>query len=52
MDIMKFPLDHQISPIPNDGIYIIFEKGEKYKDWNRVVRVGTHTVQSGPASPK
>ncbi len=27
----------------NNGIYIIFEKGEQYKEFHRVVRVGTHT---------
>lgn len=26
----------------NNGIYIIFEKGETYKGFNRIVRVGTH----------
>lgn len=32
-----------ISEIPfNSGIYIIFEKGEKYNDFDRIVRVGTH----------
>ena len=38
-----FPFDKQIKEIPNNGIYIIFEKNEKYKTWDRIVRVGTHT---------
>jgi hypothetical protein len=38
-----FPFDMQIKEIPNNGIYIIFEKNEKYKTWDRIVRVGTHT---------
>lgn len=33
-----------ISNIPfTNGIYIVFEKGESYKDKERIVRVGTHT---------
>ena len=32
-----------ISDIPfNSGVYIVFEKGEKYDGFDRVVRVGTH----------
>lgn len=38
-----FPFDNQIREIPNNGIYIIFEKDERYKTWDRIVRVGTHT---------
>lgn len=29
--------------IPTNGIYIIFEKGEKLGELDRIVRVGTHT---------
>ena len=38
MDISRIPFD--------DGIYIIFEVGEKYKGWDRIVRIGTH-IASG-----
>lgn len=32
-----------ISDIPfNSGVYIVFEKGEKYESADRIVRVGTH----------
>jgi len=35
-----------IDDIPfQDGIYIVFEKGEIYKGCSRIVRVGTHTSQ-------
>lgn len=35
-----------IDDIPfQDGIYIVFEKGENYKGHARIVRVGTHTSQ-------
>jgi len=33
----------EIDKIPfNNGIYIVFEKGEKYRNLERIVRVGTH----------
>lgn len=36
---------NQISDIPfNNGIYIVFEKGETYHSMDRIVRVGTHTA--------
>lgn len=37
----SFPFDK--NQIPNNGIYILFEKGEIYKQYDRVVRVGSHT---------
>lgn len=39
----RFPFDNDIEQIPMNGIYVIFEKGEKYKYWDRIVRIGTHT---------
>jgi hypothetical protein len=36
-----FPFD--IDQIPKNGVYIIFEKGERYRQYDRIVRVGTHT---------
>lgn len=39
----SFPFKHTINEIPKNGIYIIFENGEKYKNLDRIVRVGTHT---------
>lgn len=32
--------------IPRNGIYIIFEKGEYFKNYERIVRVGTHTGEN------
>lgn len=37
----KFPFDQK--EIPKNGIYILFEKGEKVDKLKRIVRVGTHT---------
>jgi hypothetical protein len=39
----RFPFDNLINEIPKNGIYIIFEAGETYRGWDRIVRVGTHT---------
>lgn len=39
----RFPFDRELSLIPKNGIYIIFEKGEMFKGFDRIVRVGTHT---------
>ena len=38
---LNFPLDE--NKIPLNGIYILFEKGEKWHGGDRIVRVGTHT---------
>ena len=38
-----FPFKQFLKEIPENGIYIIFEKGEKYGNLDRIVRVGTHT---------
>lgn len=35
-----FPLE--AAPIPSDGIYIVFEKGERAHAGDRIVRVGSH----------
>ena len=39
----NFPFEVHKSIIPRNGIYTIFDKGEKYNDLDRIVRVGTHT---------
>lgn len=37
----KFPFNE--NEIPLNGIYILFEKGEKAHETDRIVRIGTHT---------
>lgn len=37
----NFPFDEK--DIPKNGIYILFEKGEKAHGVDRIVRIGTHT---------
>lgn len=46
----SFSSNQSINEIPKNGIYFIYEKGEKYKDLDRIVRVGSHTGlnQLGP----
>jgi hypothetical protein len=41
-----FPFKHRENEIPWNGIYVIFEKGEKFGDFDRIVRVGTHTGEN------
>ena len=40
----KYPFD--ISTLPKNGIYIVFENGEKAHSTDRIVRIGTHTGQN------
>lgn len=39
----SFPFKDKEKEIPENGIYIIFEKGELFDSFDRIVRVGTHT---------
>lgn len=39
--MFRFPFDESL--IPLNGIYILFEKGERAHETNRIVRIGTHT---------
>lgn len=41
LPVFKFPFDEE--KIPLNGIYVLFEKGEKAHGVNRIVRIGTHT---------
>lgn len=39
----SFPFESFLKEISLNGIYIIFENGERFGDYERIVRVGTHT---------
>ena len=41
-----FPFKDKENEIPRNGIYVLFEKGETFKDMDRIVRVGTHTGEN------
>jgi hypothetical protein len=42
----QFPFNSRLNEIPRNGIYVIFEKGEKFLGMDRIVRVGTHTGEN------
>ncbi len=42
-DLQRFSFPFNDHEIPKNGIYILFEKGERGHDGDRIVRVGTHT---------
>lgn len=42
----KFTFPFEKQEIPENGIYILFEKGEFGHSTNRIVRIGTHTGQN------
>ena len=42
-DRYYFPFKQREKEIPLNGIYLIFEKGEVFEGFYRIVRVGTHT---------
>ncbi|MEL4304356.1 hypothetical protein [Methanococcoides sp. LMO-2] len=44
MEKLSFPFANK--DIPQNGIYILFEKGEHAHDTDRIVRVGTHTGEN------
>jgi len=44
MKKFTFPFDKK--EIPENGIYVLFEKGEFTHSTNRIVRIGTHTGQN------
>lgn len=41
LPVIRFPFID--ASVPSDGIYIVFEKGERAHGGNRIVRIGTHT---------
>jgi hypothetical protein len=41
-----YPFEEFLDKIPSNGIYLKFEKGEKFQGLNRIVRIGTHTGEN------
>ncbi|AMC11913.1 hypothetical protein Lupro_11835 [Lutibacter profundi] len=41
-----FPFESVESYIPKNGIYVLFEKGEYFKDLDRIVQIGSHTGEN------
>lgn len=42
----RYTFPFEKNDIPSNGIYLLFEKGEIYKNWDRIVRVGAHDGQN------
>jgi len=42
-DLPKLGFPFEVSQIPQNGIYVLFEAGELAHQTNRIVRIGTHT---------
>lgn len=42
----SYPFENQLSIIPENGLYVMFEKGEKYNNLDRIVRIGTDTGEN------
>ena len=42
----SYPFESQLTQITNNGIYVKFEKGERFSDFDRIVRVGTDTGEN------
>jgi len=41
--LKRFYFPFEVSQIPSNGIYILFERGEQAHGVDRIVRIGTHT---------
>lgn len=41
--LKRFYFPFEVSQIPSNGIYILFERGERAHGGSRIVRIGTHT---------
>ncbi len=42
----SYPFENRLYLIPENGIYVQFEKGEKHNELDRIVRVGTDTGEN------
>lgn len=45
-NMKRFDFSFNEQEIPKNGLYVLFEKGEKAHDVDRIVRIGTHTGQN------
>ena len=46
LERFSYPFENRLDEIPNNGIYVKFEKGEKHNGLDRIVRVGTDTGEN------
>lgn len=46
LERFTYPFENRLDEMPDDGIYVKFEKGESYNDFDRIVRIGTDTGEN------
>lgn len=46
LERFTYPFEERLHLIPSNGIYVKFEKGEKFNGLDRIVRVGTDTGEN------
>ncbi len=46
LERFTYPFENRLNSIPENGIYVKFEKGEKHNGLDRIVRVGTDTGEN------
>ena len=43
LERFHYPFENRLNLIPENGVYVKFEKGERHNGFDRIVRVGTDT---------
>lgn len=46
LERFTYPFENRFNEIPENGIYVKFEKGESYNGLDRIVRIGTDTGEN------
>lgn len=46
LERFTYPFENRLNEIPENGIYVKFEKGESYNYFDRIVRIGTDTGEN------
>lgn len=46
LERFTYPFENRLDEMPDNGIYIKFEKGETYNAFDRIVRIGTDTGEN------
>ena len=46
LERFSYPFENRLNEIPDNGIYVKFEKGESYNNLDRIVRIGTDTGEN------
>lgn len=46
LERFSYPFEDRLNSIPDNGIYVMFEKGERYNGLDRIIRIGTATGEN------